>query len=210
MKGETIAAFVVAAGALTMVPGADTLLIVRRTLRDGRVAGWWTNLGVCSGLAVHATAVGLALRATVWISPGGLEFLRWAGASYLLYLAAGSFRAGFRAVGGGSDPTSSPENRFRRRGAFLQGLLSNTLNPKTLLFYMAFLPVFLGPEDPPFSSWYRLAGIHAALALGWQGVLVAAVARSSRWIGRSAVHRWFELAAGVVFLGLAVELARRG
>lgn len=138
-------AFIVAAALLTLSPGPDTMLVLRNTLRGGRSAGLRTTLGISSGLIVHATLSALGLSVILVQSAAAFEIVKLAGAGYLVWLGIQSLRAAVRGqppVAGA--PAAGPQRPFR------EGLLTNVLNPKVAVFYLAFLPQFIATGDPVF------------------------------------------------------------
>ena len=134
-----LAVFLVAALTLALTPGPDMLYVASRSLGQGRMAGLLSAFGVITGTFVHlgAAAVGLAELFRLW--PLAYELLRILGAAYLLYLA-------WRVLRGREDLSAvSGRDTVGRRRVFLQGLMTNLLNPKVGLFYVTFLPQFVDP-----------------------------------------------------------------
>ena len=181
-------AFVVAAALLTLSPGPDTMLVVRNTLRGGRRDGWRTTLGITSGLVVHATLSAVGLSWILMRSATAFEVVRLAGAAYLVWLGVQSLRAAWRGRVVEAAPRVSEGRPFR------EGLLTNLLNPKVAVFYLAFLPQF---SYSPFV----LAAIHMLMGLVWLSVVAAAA-------GLVVNSRWLDGVCGVVLVWLGVKMVR--
>lgn len=204
---ELLGAYLVAIFLLTITPGVDTLLVVRNTARSGLRAGSVTSLGICSGLFVHATlsAVGISviLVQTAW----AFTLLKWAGACYLIWLGASSLRQAWRKPAMDTTPVASATVPPRFRRDFREGLLSNVFNPKTALFYMAFLPQFVDPAGNVFLQSLMLAAIHFLLAMVWQCAVAALVARSNRLATPGWLRRTMNGLTGCVFVGIGAKVA---
>ena len=182
-------AFVVAAALLTLSPGPDTMLVVRNTLRGGRRDGWRTTLGITSGLVVHATLSAVGLSWILMRSAAAFEVVRLAGAAYLVWLGVQSLWAAWRGRVAAAQPQAVAEGR-----PFREGLLTNLLNPKVAVFYLAFLPQF---DYSPF----LLAAIHMLMGLVWLSVVAAAA-------GLIVNRRWLDGVCGVVLVWLGVRMVR--
>ena len=202
--------FVVLAAALTLSPGADTLLVIRNVVARGRGAGIATAFGICCGLFVHATLSALGLSVLLAHSAWAYELLRICGALYLLWLGLQSLaRALQRTDDKAAVEATTPPSRAR---SFREGLLTNVLNPKVAVFYLAFLPQFVGLHDPVFAKSMLLAGIHASMGLAWLAALAAMLDRARALITRPRVKRLLEGVSGGILVGLGARLvfARNG
>ena len=208
MNLDQVTAFAAAAAVLTVLPGPDTLLVMRNTLHGGISAGWKTTIGICSGLFVHATVSALGMSAILKHAPHGFEILQVAGALYLGTLGLRSLRAAWfpaplvEVDPGG--PLVAPASTGR---LLVEGFLSNVLNPKTMVFYLAFLPQFLRPRDPVWTSSLLLAGIHWSEGMIWLGVLVHALSSVRKWLLHPTTIRILETLSGLLLVGFAVRLA---
>lgn len=209
MTLEQAASFAVAAGILTLLPGSDTLLVLRNTLVHGRAAGVVVTLGICSGLAVHATVSALGMSAVLRHAPRGFLVLQVLGALYLGYLGLRSLRWAARPPSGAPSLAlaASGASTPSRRSTFVEGFFANVLNPKTMVFYMALLPQFVAPTDPVWTTSMQLAAIHAVEGVAWLWFLVFAVARVRSALLDPRVLRWFEAASGLLLVGFGIRLA---
>ena len=198
----SVLAFTGIVALLTILPGADMALVAKVTLLDGRRAAFFTSLGICAGLPVHATASALGLSLILATSAEAFTVVKFAGAAYLAYLGVRTIRDSLRpaadlAVAGGRARSG--------RAAFVQGWLTNVLNPKVALFYLTFLPQFISPGDSVLAKSLLLAGIHAVLGLVWLPLYAYAIDRLGA-VMRGA-RRWLERLSGAALIGLGVRLA---
>ncbi|HEY2284391.1 MAG TPA: LysE family translocator [Streptosporangiaceae bacterium] len=201
--------FAIASTLLILAPGPDSLLVMRNTLRRGRRAGWVTGAGTVSGLLIWAVAAALGLSALLRASQLGYDVLRLAGAAYLVWLGVSSLRSARRAAaapGPGSAPDSALGG-FRSRHAYLSGLLSNLLNPKIGVFFIAFLPGFI-PAGVPAAAFSLALGLWFLVETGaWLAVLAWMTASGAGWLQRGTARQWLERLTGVALIGIGLALA---
>jgi RhtB (resistance to homoserine/threonine) family protein len=197
--------FTVAAVLLTLSPGPDTMLVLRNTLRGGRADGIRTTLGICAGLLVHATLSALGLSVILVRSAALFTAVKLVGAGYLVWLGVGSLRDA--ASGAQRAARSEPPGSRSDPRPFREGLLTNVLNPKVAVFYLAFLPQFIAPGDPVLARSLLLAAIHNASGLVWLAILAAGTNRARGFITREKVRRWLDGICGAVLVALGVKLA---
>ncbi|MFD5131346.1 LysE family translocator [Streptomyces olindensis] len=197
------AAFLVAAFALCVTPGPDMMFIVAMGGRGGPTAGVMAAFGVACAMLVHAVAAALGLSALFTALPTLYHVLRWAGAAYLLYLAVKAFRD--RSVPG-AEGTGATGSGMRR--AFWQGAITNLLNPKVILFNVAFLPQFVDPSLGHIQGQLLLLGVTlVVMGFLWDGSVGLLAGRLTSFLRRSArVNRWLNIVSGTVFTGLALRL----
>jgi threonine/homoserine/homoserine lactone efflux protein len=205
--------FAVASTLLILAPGPDSLLVLRNTLRHGRRAGWVTASGTMSGLLAWAVAAAFGLSALLQVSDLGYNAVRLAGACYLLWLGVSSLwpcrgrpatPASVAEPAGPSDPAAGQAG-WRR--AYLNGLLSNLLNPKIGVFFIAFLPGFI-PAAAPAPLFPLALGLWFIAETGaWLAALAWMAARGAGWLRRSTVQRWLERITGVALIGFGLRLA---
>lgn len=200
----TLALFALASLILTVTPGPDMLLIASRSLSQGRSAGLLTYLGIACGSYLQAFATALGLSQLFILVPAAYEVLRWIGAAYLAWLAWTTLRAGTPLFDTASDRPPMPMSRI-----FLQGLLTNLLNPKMALFMLALLPQFIKPEaGSVLLQVMVLATILNLAGLLTNGLVILAAGRLGRVLAaRPALARWPQRLMGAVFGALALRLA---
>ncbi|MDZ7853623.1 MAG: LysE family translocator [Halomonas sp.] len=199
--------FLVAITLLSMSPGVDTLLVIRNTTRGGWRDGVATSLAICCGLFVHATVSALGISLILLQSAWAFNLLKVAGAAYLVWLGVNSLRSARRGQGlpvSGVQAERQPVALWR---SVREGLLSNVLNPKTVVFYMAFLPQFIAHGDPALVKSLWLAGVHFVVANLWQVTIVLMVGSAGRWLASPAFSRWLNGITGAVLVGFGIKLA---
>lgn len=199
------AAFVVAALALCVTPGPDMMFVVAMGGRGGPVTGVMAALGVAFGATVHAVAATLGLSALFAALPTLYHVLRWAGAAYLLYLAVKAFRDRGE-IDGADGASAGGPGRMR---AFWQGAVTNLLNPKVILFNIAFLPQFVNPSlGHPVLQFMILGATLVAIGLAVDAMVGLLSGRLADLLKRSRrAARALNIFSGTVFTGLAVRLA---
>ncbi|WP_346798933.1 LysE family translocator [Halomonas sp. Bachu 37] len=203
--------FLIAITLLSLSPGVDTLLVVRNTARGGTRDGIVTSVAICCGLFVHAAISALGISFILLQSAWAFAALKLAGAGYLIWLGLSSLMA---ARQGRALPVASVLGRSEPVTIWRpirEGFASNVLNPKTVVFYMAFLPQFIAPEDSALLKSLWLAGVHFVIANIWQISIVLMVGRAAHWLGSSAFARLLNGATGLVlvFFGLRLALTER-
>jgi len=208
MEPHLLISYLIAITVLSMTPGVDTMLVIRNTARGGWQDGMTSSLGICSGLFIHATisAVGISviLLQTAW----AFSALKIAGACYIIWLGLNSFRSMTKK--GDSSPgekISTQPQSFQVGRSLREGLLSNVLNPKPVIFYMAFLPQFIDPQHPALSQSLILAGFHFVIAMIWQSLLSLFVDQAKSRLFHSRAGRIFDGITGTVLVGLGAKLA---
>ena len=196
----TLLAFLPAAIALVLTPGADMMFALAQGLRGGRPAAIAAAGGAATGTVVNAALAGVGLGAVVAAAPALFDVIRWAGVAYLLWLAVRTLRSPL--AGGGERPAVRPSRAFR------DGLVINVSNPKVILFILAFLPQFTDPSRAVLPQFLALGSILA----GGGFVVLSLVGASAGGIGqalaRSArLERALRWATAGVFGALALRLA---
>ncbi len=200
-------AYIAAITLLTIAPGVDTLIVIRNTVRGGWRDGIITSVAICSGLFVHAVVSAAGISLIFMQSAWMFSALKLAGAGYLIYLGIKSLTSALKGSGGlQQDITETRRTQATPWVSFREGFLSNVLNPKTVIFYMAFLPQFIQPSDPALLKPLFLAGIHFVIANIWQLVLVLTVQRAHRWITQPRINRTFDSLTGSLMLYFGVRL----
>jgi threonine/homoserine/homoserine lactone efflux protein len=199
----TLLLFMTAALALNVTPGPDMLYVIARSVGEGRAAGIISSLGIAAGCLVHTLAVALGLAGLLRAVPVAFEIVKWMGAAYLVWLGVRALRthgpaAGHTTVAAASNPA-----------IFRQGMLTNVLNPKVALFFLAFLPQFVDPDRGPIALQVISLGLLFNVSGTLVNILVAILASgagawSRRRFGESPFLR---RVTGVLFIGLGVRLA---
>ncbi len=209
MIDTQILSFALIAAALTISPGPDTMLVVRNVLQGGRRGGVATSFGSCTGLFVHATLSALGVSVILMHSATAFHMVKLVGSCYLVWLGVQSLSTAMRSS---QNPSKNEETSARTgvksaRHCFREGLLTNVLNPKVAVFYLAFLPQFIGPTDPVFAKSLLLASIYYTEGIVWLVLLAHLLDHMRRFLLTAAVRRWLDGICGVVLVGLGVRLA---
>jgi threonine/homoserine/homoserine lactone efflux protein len=171
---HTFVIFAAASAAFVAVPGPSVIYIVSRSLAEGRTAGIVSALGIQTGGLVHVLAAAVGVSALLASSAVAFSVVKYAGAAYLIYL-------GIRKFMEGDTPLADDDVRAGRRRLYTQGVVVNTLNPKTALFFLAFLPQFVDPDR---------AVAPQVLALGVLFLVIATVSDSTYAIVAGSVRGW--------------------
>jgi threonine/homoserine/homoserine lactone efflux protein len=201
---QHLALFIVSGILLNLTPGQDTLYIVGRSVSQGRRAGLLSVLGIVSGCVIHTLAAAFGLSALLATSAHAFTVVKIAGAAYLAYL-------GLKLLLERTD-SAGPEATFAMEGdwaIFRAGLLSNVLNPKVALFFMAFLPQFVSPQaESRMATLLFLGGVFIFNGTLWCLLLVwCASAMSRRLRQRQSSGLLLKRVTGALFIGLGVRLA---
>ncbi|MGF1749601.1 MULTISPECIES: LysE family translocator [Vibrio] len=199
-----VEAFLVAIVILTMTPGLDTALVIRNTSRGGFQDGAITSLGICLGLFVHATFSALGISVILTQSAELFSLVKGVGALYLIWLGISSLRALRAAKGVPIAETAS--QGVGTSISLREGFLSNVLNPKTAVFYLAFLPQFINPEYSPFAQSMAMASIHFLIAMLWQCSLSGMLNSAKSLLKSGRFMRWMEGTTGFVLIALGIKL----
>jgi RhtB (resistance to homoserine/threonine) family protein len=198
-------AFIPVAALLTITPGADMALVTAMTLRDGRRAAFVATLGICSGVIVQGAASGLGLAAVVATSSQVFTALKLVGAGYLIFLGIQSWLASNRVEEqAGSEEPLERVDAWRR---YRQGLLSNVLNPKVTLFYLALLPQFISPGQPVVAKSILMGTIHAVMGVAWLWTYSRVLSGASSLFRGSRFQTWMQRFSGAALIGLGVTVA---
>jgi threonine/homoserine/homoserine lactone efflux protein len=201
---HALALFAAAALALLLVPGPAVLYIVAQSAEHGRLAGLVSVAGVHLGTLVHVAAAAVGLSALIVSSAVAFSLVKYAGAAYLIYLGIRRLLA--RRSSEAPLPTGDqPLSRL-----FTQGAVVNVLNPKTALFFLAFLPQFVDPARTVWTQVVILGLTFVALGFLSDGAYALAAGTLGGWL--RARRRALRYASGSVFVGLGVSaaLAKRG
>jgi threonine/homoserine/homoserine lactone efflux protein len=201
-------AFLGIAALLTIIPGADTALVTKNALSRGRTAAFFTTFGICLGCLCHATASALGLSVVLRESARAYEWVKLAGAAYLVYIGARSLWAARHnpKMDLANTPAASGTNAGWLR-SFSEGLFTNLLNPKVALFYLTFLPQFIAPGESVLRKSLFLAGIHVLMGLAWLCSYAMLLDRMSSVLSRPAVKRRLEAFTGAVLVAFGLRLA---
>lgn len=208
MLDQQLIAFTIASAIMAITPGNDTILTMKNSLAGGRAAGFATMAGIICGCAVHASFSALGISMVLVQSTELFNIVRLAGAAYLIFLGVKALWSLWATRGAGSSTTPIVESNGKSaRRAFIEGLLTNILNPKVAVFYLSFLPQFINPDDGVMARSFLLAGIHQVAGAMWLGTIVVFVTRIQGVLTRTSIRRKLEAATSVVLIAFGLKLA---
>jgi threonine/homoserine/homoserine lactone efflux protein len=202
---QHLAAFIGAGLLLAITPGPDMAYIIGRSSTQGARAGAIAALAAGAGCLVHISAAALGLSALIAASATAFAALKWIGVAYLCYVGWSMWR-------GASDSAPAKKGPVPASTAgriFLQGFLTNVLNPKVALFFLAFLPQFVDPAAPSKPIAFLFLGlIFAFNGTAWNLFVAWSAARAAhRWRRGGGAGRWVARGAGATLIALAGRLA---
>ena len=216
---HSLALFATTVFVVNATPGVDMLFTLTQTLRHGVTSGIAAALGIVAGCVVHTLVAAFGLAALLAASAALFAIVKWAGAAYLVWLAIGMLRTGASAAA----PMDAPAARLAGEGAaaaavratspdlarvFRQGLLTNVLNPKIAVFFLALLPQFIDAGAPDkLAAFLFLGGWFVVQGLLFLIAFVLLVAPLRRWRASVALRRGLNFAGAALFAGLAARLA---
>lgn len=194
----SLIAFMLSGIVLNLAPGPDVLFATASGLQGGPRAGAAAGLGVGFGAMLHVSLAALGLSALIAAHPEALRAIKWAGAAYLLWLAWRSWNA--------PAPAAGARGAVRPRRALARGFLTNALNPKPVLFLLAFLPQFTSPAYGPL--WQQVVALGSIFAVTGTAI-TAGYGAAAGILGQALGARLsiMNRIAALVFGGLAVRLA---
>ena len=196
--------FVTAVLLLNATPGPDTAYIIGRSVAQGRKAGLLSALGISAGCCVHALASALGLSAILAASATAFTLIKLAGGAYLIYL-------GLRMVFGKPAQTAAATVRDVRSHTtiFWQAMVTNVLNPKVILFYLAFIPQFVRADTPnKILAFLLLGAAFSIISMCWNsGTALLAGTLARRASRNPKVKQWLERVVGSTFVALGARLA---
>lgn len=198
-------AFLLAGILLNLTPGADTMYTLARTISLGRKAGILSALGISTGAIVHTIAAACGLSVILLSSATAFLLVKYAGAFYLIYLGIKSLtQKKIETLEG-----NSTVKFVSSKDIYVSGILTNVLNPKVALFFLAFLPQFIVPgSQNSVLSFFVLGATFITTGTIWGLVLVFFAAElSAKLSSASSISRYMHKLTGVIFITLGIRLA---
>lgn len=204
MGVENFIAFLITAGIFVVTPGMDTLFVLNKSIGQGRRSGVLVSLGINTGIMVHTLLGALGLSVILAQSAYGFTIVKYLGAAYILYMGITGFRSKKDIF-----QTSTQDLNTNRKGDFWSGFITNVFNPKVALFFMAFFPQFIIPEQIssplPFITLgvtYAIIGILWLFTLSFFAGTFTEKIRNNPKIGLQ-----LNKITGLIFIGMAVMVA---
>jgi threonine/homoserine/homoserine lactone efflux protein len=200
---STLSTFVVVVLGLFLIPGPAVLLVLSRTAQGGRKTGIMTGLGIASGDFVHTVFAAVGLSAVLMTSSLAFTAVKLIGAAYLIYL-------GIRAIlAKPGDPSLPKAPAVTPTKAFLQAVPVEVLNPKTALFFLAFMPQFVHPERGSVFLQFAVLGLIFVVLSSLYTTLIALSIRPLSRVVKHLfwLHRWQGKIVGTIFISLGMKVA---
>ena len=208
---ENYLGFIVAAILLNLTPGTDSMYIITRSISHGTKAGFYSVLGITSGTLIHTLLASLGLSVLLAKSPMAFMLVKYIGAGYLCYL-------GLKMIMSSKEPLIANNLQAEKNGVspkrsnnwqiYKQGVLTNVLNPKVALFFLAFFPQFVDPNYAyGMLSFLILGLIFVSTSLVWclcLALLASVLSKSLR--GNPSFETILNKISGTVFIGIGVKL----
>lgn len=204
---EAFVTFALAGALVVLIPGPDTMVVLRSVLLHGRRPAAMTALGVLTGLAVWMTAAALGLTALLRASHDGYLVLRLVGAAYLLVMGVQALRA--RVLGQPVDPAAGAPRTLVGRG-YRAGLLTDLLNPKVGVFFITFLPAFVPRHAPVTAVTLGLGAVFVVETALYMASILLFVRRLTALLERERVRRALNRVTGLVLIGFGLRLVAEG
>ena len=206
----TLATFMAVVLGLFLVPGPAVLLVLTRTAQGGRSVGIATGAGIATGDLIHTVLAAVGLSALLMTSALAFSIVKLCGAGYLLWLGVRAFMERPAVATGSAPSTAAPAApAIRASKAFWQAIPAELLNPKTALFFLAFMPQFVHAEHGhALVQFLVLGGVFSAMSIVYSGALALAavpIGRAARRLGW--LQRWKGKIIGTIFIGLGVRVA---
>ncbi|MED4753699.1 LysE family translocator [Brevibacillus choshinensis] len=200
---STLSTFIIVVIGLFLIPGPAVLLTATRTVQGGRQAGIMAGLGIATGDFIHTLCAAIGLSAILMTSATAFQLVKFAGAGYLLYLG---IRSMLEKPTDPSLPQVAPMSNLRM---YSQAILIEVLNPKTALFFLAFLPQFVHPENgASFLQFLVLGLLFVALSIMYTTLIAVSVRQFGRLVKRVPwMGRWSGKLVGVIYIGLGLKVA---
>jgi len=196
-------AFLLPVIAISLVPGPDTVYVLNRSLSQGRLAGITAALGSANGVLGHVTLSVVGLSALLMASPCGFLIVKIVGTAYLIYLGIRMLKKSARVTGEHELPQDS------LRTVWFQGILTNILNPKVAIFFLAFIPQFIDVHRGHIPMQFLAFGIlFDLIGTSWLCCVALSSGALSRWFHTHPFAITFQQKlTGVIFIVFAAKLA---
>ncbi|MCU1569133.1 MAG: Threonine/homoserine/homoserine lactone efflux protein [Pseudarthrobacter sp.] len=201
--------FALVAGLLTLVPGMDTALVLRSSISRSRPFAFATAIGISTGAMTWGVAAAVGVSALLAASEVAYRLLTVAGAAYMIWLGLSllwkSLKYGKAAAAPEAHTPAASRNELFK--GWLTGTGTNLLNPKVGVFYIATIPQFIPPGEPPLLVGVLLAGVHCVLTMARFTLLIFGTGYASRWFKGTRSIRIIDSITGTVLVGFGLKLA---
>ncbi|WP_256757770.1 LysE family translocator [Cohnella sp. WQ 127256] len=206
---DNLLAYILMALMMSMIPGTDTILIMKNTITHGAKSGRYTILGMATGLTFWTLVAVLGLSVVIAQSVFLFNAIKYLGAAYLLYLGVRAFISkstfSIESVQAHSQRSNDKLSQSHCREAYIQGVFSNIFNPKTVLVYITFMPQFINLNGDTNQQLIGLGLILTIIAVGWFLILVYLLDHVKKWLKRPKFQKAFQKSTGVLLIGFGVK-----
>ncbi|UHA75043.1 LysE family translocator [Paenibacillus sp. 481] len=212
---EQFTLFLMMSLALILTPGADTALVTKSTIRYGKGGGSATVFGTATGILVHTFAAATGLSLLLAQSALLYEIVKWIGAAYLIFIGVTSLLS--------KRPSSDKQQENEEeqtitalrpstdysqlRKCYMQGVITNVLNPKVALFFLTFLPQFVDANEASFYPYMIMGVTYAVLLIVWLLVFIWFIHVMKTWFQKPQVQLVIERITGVILIGFGLKVA---
>ncbi|AST91153.1 homoserine/threonine efflux transporter [Sutcliffiella cohnii] len=205
---DSLLTYISIAAMMVVIPGADTMLLVKNTLSYGPKAGRYTVLGMATGLTFWTLIAILGLSVVIAKSVILFSTIKYLGAAYLIYLGIKSFFAksslSLEEIKAQANTPTTSSSRHNKE-SFMQALLSNVLNPKTVLVYITVMPQFVNLNENVNQQLIVLASILTFLAVLWFLTLVYVIDYAKKLLNNAKFQKVFQKSTGLILVGFGVK-----
>jgi RhtB (resistance to homoserine/threonine) family protein len=206
MAWSEILTFAFVAALLVMSPGPNGVLIAKTVPTSGRAAGFANVAGFVTGFYLHGLMAILGISIILTQSAIAFAVVKYLGAAYLCWIGLKALFSAFQQTPSETHITPARKKRTLAK-AYIEGLLTNALNPKVSMFYLAAFPQFITLGETTVSAAFLLVVIHSAINALWFTAMVLLLARLTAMARNDRFQRWLKGVTGVVFIGFGAKLA---
>ncbi len=206
MDLSEILTFVFVATLLVMSPGPNGVLIAKTVPTSGRTAGFANIAGFVTGFYLHGTLSVLGISIILVQSAVAFTIVKYLGAAYLCWIGIKALYAAYKGIDDGAKVAPAKRERTLLK-AYLEGLLTNALNPKVSMFYLAAFPQFISAGQNTAGSAFLLVFLHSVIATLWFGAMTLLLSRLSGLARKGSFQRGLKAVTGIVFVGFGLKLA---
>lgn len=206
MAWSEILTFAFVASLLVMSPGPNGVLIAKTVPTSGRGAGFANVAGFVTGFYLHGAMAILGLSIVLVQSATAFAIVKYLGAAYLCWIGVKALISAWQGVETANEIAPSERKRTLAK-AYIEGLLTNALNPKVSMFYLAAFPQFITLGETSAAASFMLVFIHSMINAIWFGAMVLVMSRLTAVARNGTFQRWLKGVTGVVFIGFGAKLA---
>lgn len=206
MAFSEIVAFALVASLLVMSPGPNGVLIAKTVPTSGRAAGFANIAGFVTGFFLHGAMAILGLSILLLQSATAFAIVKYVGAAYLCWIGIKSLLSARQRIEASVEVQPAKRKRTLSK-AYVEGLLTNAVNPKVSMFYLAAFPQFISPGETTAATSFLLVFIHSMINAIWFGAMVLLMSRLTSIARGGSFQRWLKGITGVVFIGFGAKLA---